>query len=495
MPKSSTQKEIEDRLNIIGIKYEPFVYIGKKTRINYFCSQCGNIKNGRYDNITLCKECGIKKLGNLLTLTQKEIEDRLDNKNIIYNPFIYIGYNKTKIEYKCTSCGNWKNNYIRTILGGGSTLCKECGEKYRNKTKWFKENVIEESKKYKTRSEFAKYSGSAYRVAIKDGYLDECCKHMKIQGNIKYRLNYIYLFPEHKRFYNGITYNIEKRDIQHRNNENSQVYKFSKIMNIPIPKPLILFDFLPIDEACKKEKEVNKKYKNKNWLSLNKIECGNPGGNNLKYTYEICKKEILKYNNITEFRRKNISCYEVTRIKYPQLLNNLNRLRKSPGWWTHKRCKMETLKHKTIKELKKNNDSCYHIILKKYPELLKKFNKLQRNPYTFDECKTEALKYESRNEFRDKNTQTYKAACRKKWIDEITKHMIYKLDNQPKKVVQLTRDYTYIKTHKTINQASKETNIHSGSICWVCKNKLKTAGGFIWMYYYDYIKLEGNENS
>jgi hypothetical protein len=43
------------------------------------------------------------------------------------------------------------------------------------KGKWFiKKNVINDSKKYKTRLEWTKNSGAAYRAALKNGWIDAC---------------------------------------------------------------------------------------------------------------------------------------------------------------------------------------------------------------------------------------------------------------------------------------------------------------------------------
>lgn len=39
-----------------------------------------------------------------------------------------------------------------------------------------------------------------------------------------------------------------------------------------------------------------------------------------------------------------------------------------------------------------------------------------------------------------------------------------------------------IKTFKSVSDACTETNIHTQSICGVCKGKRKTAGGYMWSY-------------
>ena len=46
------------------------------------------------------------------------------------------------------------------------------------KKKWDYESVKEEASKYKSRREFWKGNGSAYQVARKNGWLDDCFGHM-----------------------------------------------------------------------------------------------------------------------------------------------------------------------------------------------------------------------------------------------------------------------------------------------------------------------------
>ena len=52
-----------------------------------------------------------------------------------------------------------------------------------------------------------------------------------------------------------------------------------------------------------------------------------------------------------------------------------------------------------------------------------------------------------------------------------------------KKVVQFDLDMKIIKIWDKIIEAEKEYKIAHGKITMVCKNKRKTAGGYIWRYY------------
>lgn len=51
-----------------------------------------------------------------------------------------------------------------------------------------------------------------------------------------------------------------------------------------------------------------------------------------------------------------------------------------------------------------------------------------------------------------------------------------------KKVIQLSKDNVYIKTHESIKGAAKEVQIPDSNITACCKGKRPTAGGFKWEY-------------
>lgn len=94
----------------------------------------------------------------------------------------------------------------------------------------------------------------------------------------------------------------------------------------------------------------------------------------------------------------------------------------------------------------------------------------------------------------------YKTACGYIWIryedyikiskDEF-KNKIDKM-KESKKIVQLTKDFNFIKLWDRQVDASKSLKIAQTPISWCCKNKLNSAYGFKWMYYKDYIEKYGN---
>jgi hypothetical protein len=103
-------------------------------------------------------------------------------------------------------------------------------------------------------------------------------------------------------------------------------------------------------------------------------------------------------------------------------------LRKKRNYWTKEKCAEEALKYKSRIEFQKHskgaqlaafrhgwlNDICNHMI-----------RPTNHNKIWYKEnCKTEALKYNTRQEFFNGSLGAYKAAHKNKWLNEICSHMI-----------------------------------------------------------------------
>lgn len=63
-----------------------------------------------------------------------------------------------------------------------------------------------------------------------------------------------------------------------------------------------------------------------------------------------------------------------------------------------------------------------------------------------------------------------------------------------RRVVQLCLNMEYISTFKNICDASRKTGCRRNSINDTCTHRLRTSGGYIWMYEDEYIKHNYNEN-
>lgn len=140
---------------------------------------------------------------------------------------------------------------------------------------------------------------------------------MKKIGNKYYRCIYAYEFIEYNVCYIGLTYNLKKRDLQHRNkNTYSAVRCFSELKNVNIPEPIQLTEYIEQNEASKREKYFVNLYREKNWNILNRATPGCLGGR--KGKIDICienlKEIALNYTKISDFAKDYVTAYKFIRI-------------------------------------------------------------------------------------------------------------------------------------------------------------------------------------
>jgi hypothetical protein len=238
---------------------------------------------------------------------------------------------------------------------------------------WTYEKCKESAMKYKTKKDFEKYDNKAYKAMYRKGYLD-ICSHMEIK-NDKKRCIYVYEFDDNYA-YVGLTHNHIDRKNRHKKDKYSYVYKHFMICSGYTFK--LLTDYINVDDAIIQESEYVERYKNNGWLILNKSKTGSIGSTILFWNYDNCKKEALKYNTRSEYYRKSGGSYN-------SALKN--------GWL---------------------NDICSHMIELKKPN----------GYWDYNTCKVEALKHNTKNEFKRYNKTAYNTACRNKWINKICSHMI-----------------------------------------------------------------------
>jgi len=254
-------------------------------------------------------------------------------------------------------------------------ICIHMKPAIKKKGYWTFENCKEEALKYKTRSEFSKSKGWAYQTSLNNEWLDVICKHMKVVGNIKKRCIYAYEFTENY-VYVGLTFDFEKRWTRRIKDEKDIVNIFMKETG-KIPKKIQLTNYVDIDIAVKLEKKYVNEYDEKKWIILNRIKTGSLGGNIIKWTFENCKKEALKYKTHTDFKNKNNNC---------------------------------------LAAIYKNN---WHSELLFHLKYFKKPN----NFWCFENCLEKALSCNSKLEFNKKFVGAYASSKKNGWFEQITSHM------------------------------------------------------------------------
>lgn len=232
-----------------------------------------------------------------------------------------------------------------------------------------------EALKYKSKTDFQKYGRGAYRKSLENGWLDEICSHMEIVGSWHKRFIYAYEFPDNH-VYVGLTYDISKRMKGH--GEKGAVFNyiqetgleptFKKLTNLPVD----------VEEASKLEGDYLNKYLSDGWVKINKAKTGGKGSGIVKWTFQKCQEEALKYNTRSEFQKTSSGAYKAcVRQKWlDEVTVHMTPIHSPNGYWTKER------------------------------------------------CAEEALKYTKRTEFKKGSKKAYGASCKKGWLDEICSHML-----------------------------------------------------------------------
>jgi len=106
--------------------------------------------------------------------TQEEFEELITNifgKEYICNETKYIN-NETPVTLMCPKHGLFKRVPTQLLKGKG---CQKCSyEKLsKERTRWSKDEAIEISKKYSSKSLFKKHDYSAYKLCLKNEWFNE----------------------------------------------------------------------------------------------------------------------------------------------------------------------------------------------------------------------------------------------------------------------------------------------------------------------------------
>lgn len=103
--------------------------------------------------------------------------------------------------------------------------------------------------------------------------------------------------------------------------------------------------------------------------------------------------------------------------------------RKPMGYWNNKENVLnEALKYSIISEFTKKSNGAYESALRNswinevYLHMKSPIKTM--NYWSKEQCKTEALKYSTKMDFRNNSSSAYTIASRNKWIKDICKHMI-----------------------------------------------------------------------
>ncbi|MDY0270215.1 hypothetical protein [Trichloromonas sp.] len=326
---------------------------------------------------------------------------------------------KSKMQFKNNNSSAYNESVKNKWL---NEICLHM-KKIRNpKGYWTFEKCKEEALKYKNKSDFSKNSKSAYLSSYKNGWINDICNHMKPKGNLYKRCIYCYEFSDNS-VYVGLTYNINKRKHNRIIDKNDAVMLYMNKTNlIPIFKQLT--NYIDVEDAIEKEKYYLNKYKIDNWNILNRIKTGSIGGNTIKWDYESCKNEALKYKNRKSFKENSSSAYYVCiRNKW---LDNFckhmtNKKQKPKGFWSKENCTKYLKKCENLKDFKNKYGTAYNKMVKN-----KWINDSHRKIkiWTFEKCKEESLKYKYLKDFKKYSSGAYSYCLKNKILNIVGSHLI-----------------------------------------------------------------------
>lgn len=301
---------------------------------------------------------------------------------------------------------------------------------------WTKERCLKEAKKYNTQFDWNKNSGSSYFAANREGWLRQCCRHMKKQKPKGYWTKER-CFKEAKKYKTTtkwIRANKSSYDISQRNGW------FEEFTSHMIKKGG--YYGWNIEDCINSAK----KYKTRNKWQLNDFKmyqyalkykwlekcCEHMPKRAIKWTKESCLKEAKKHKTRSKFYIKASGAYSSAK-KNKWLEECSKHMKHGTIKWTKeeciklaKECYNKTSFKKAYKSAKNNGwlNECYSYINKNKEN--KKFKKKEKNLSMLDLkelCLLEAKKYKNENQWIENDVVSYILAILYNYFDECCEHM------------------------------------------------------------------------
>jgi len=286
-------------------------------------------------------------------------------------------------------------------------------------TQWTDEMLKDEALKYKTMPEFKKQSPNAYQTAYSRKILKDITTHMELTGSRYKRLIYSYEFPDNS-VYVGLTYNLNIRDRGHMKSNTSAVYlHMEKTGLVPIIKSKSVF--VDRDEAKELEGKIVQEYKDKGWDILNRATTGGLGGGTKKWTKEKIQQEASKYDNLSDFYKFAPSAINAAKAFGDDFYTEVtSHMTKKIIYWSDDMLRDEALKYNTKQDFRDNNEKAYNTAKRRGEDFYNQITshmKPQKTYWSDDMLSDESSKYETRTKFARSSPSAYAAAIRRGLLD------------------------------------------------------------------------------
>ena len=281
-------------------------------------------------------------------------------------------------EFKADNPELYKDAQHRGVI---EDLCIEMGWEYippKRYNYWTYERCLESAKKYNYKKKWVKYESGAVNSATKNGWYEECTKHMISRKTKPTKVECI----QNAKKYSG-------RWEWQKSGDSRYYY------------------------AAKKN----------GWLE----ECCNHMPKRKEWTKEECLTYAKQYDYASDWERSHKASYSSARSNgwYEECTKHMGRKIKPIGYWNDKgRCKEAISKCKSRKEVKNKYPSVHSSIRRNgwYNELMSHLPN-HRNKWNLKTLTEEANKYETKQEFYKLSNGAYQMAHRMSIYDEVTKNL------------------------------------------------------------------------
>lgn len=147
----------------------------------------------------------------------------------------------------------------------------------------------------------------------------------------------------------------------------------------------------------------------------------------IRWTLENCKKEALLYITRNEFKKKSPGAY-TRACRMGWLIEICAHMVFVYGKISKENAMIETLKYKTKREFRELDHRLYDMCKKnRWLEDATShmtFEKKVNGYWNYEKCKEEALKYNTKKEFKANSGTAYKTAYANGWMGDIGSHMV-----------------------------------------------------------------------